>query len=78
MEKDDKDLMDKRERSETLYSRTSSEIVSFDDFEIKKIIGKGTFGKVTNTRYPVLSNILVIGVLGRKHAKWKEVCDEEH
>ena len=46
MEKDDKDLMDKRERSETLFSRTSSEVVSFDDFEIKKIIGKGTFGKV--------------------------------
>lgn len=46
MEKDDKDLLNRAERSETLYTRTVSEVISFDDFEIKKIIGKGTFGKV--------------------------------
>lgn len=32
LDKDDKDLLDRRERSETLYSRTTSEVVSFDDF----------------------------------------------
>jgi hypothetical protein len=40
------DMPDRRGRSSTLFSRTESEIVSFDDFVIRQIIGKGTFGKV--------------------------------
>lgn len=35
-----------RERSSTLFSRTSVEMVNFEDFRIIKIIGRGTFGKV--------------------------------
>ena len=35
-----------RERSSTLFSRTSVELVNFEDFRIIKIIGRGTFGKV--------------------------------
>lgn len=36
-----------RERSSTLFSRTSVEMVNFEDFRIIKIIGRGTFGKVS-------------------------------
>lgn len=35
-----------RERSSTLFSRTSVEMVNFEDLRIIKIIGRGTFGKV--------------------------------
>ena len=33
-------------RSSTLYSRSSVAGITFEDFEIKQILGKGTFGKV--------------------------------
>lgn len=36
------------ERSSTIYTKSSAETnkISFDDFQIISIIGKGTFGKV--------------------------------
>lgn len=46
-EGEERDFINRTERSETLYTRASSEVVSFDDFQIKQIIGKGTFGKVS-------------------------------
>lgn len=43
----DFDLEKYREgRSSTLYSKSSIGSASYEDFEIKSILGKGTFGKV--------------------------------
>lgn len=35
-----------REPSRTLYARAGDEKVTLADFEIKKVIGRGSFGKV--------------------------------
>ena len=43
---EEKEFYDHKERSSTLYSRTSLELYTFEDFQLKSIIGKGTFGKV--------------------------------
>lgn len=40
------DNFNERDRSSTLFSRTSIDVVNFEDFKIIKIIGRGTFGKV--------------------------------
>lgn len=64
-----------RNRSSTLFSRTSIELVNFEDFRIIKIIGRGTFGKVT---IPVMVNSMYIGVPGREHEDRKKICYEEH
>ncbi len=51
MPEDEKDILgisDKRERSSTLFAKKSTEgdTTSLDDFEVRSIIGQGTFGKV--------------------------------
>ena len=44
---DDDEIFSNKERSETLYSKSSYDFkINFEDFEIVSIIGKGTFGKV--------------------------------
>lgn len=62
-----------RDRSSTLFSRTSIESVNFEDFRIIKIIGRGTFGKV---RLRISKSKL--GILGRKHKDWEKICDEKY
>lgn len=43
---DERALLSKSDTSSTLFSRSILETYTFDDFIIRKIIGKGTFGKV--------------------------------
>ena len=35
-----------KDRSSTLFSKSEIDVVTFEDFNIKSIVGKGTFGKV--------------------------------
>ena len=39
-------ILQGREKSSTLYSKTRNMEVSLDDFVVKKVIGQGSFGKV--------------------------------
>ena len=43
---DNTDLMRSNERSSLLYRRSTITEVTWDDFELISIIGRGTFGKV--------------------------------
>ena len=39
-------LQGRREKSSTLYQKSKDEEISLDDFNIAKVIGQGSFGKV--------------------------------
>lgn len=54
-------FLDNKDTSSTLFSRSMIEVYTFDDFTIRKIIGKGTFGKVRKKLYNL------IGLLSRKY-----------
>lgn len=40
------EILQGREKSSTLYSKTRNSEISLDDFVVKKVIGQGSFGKV--------------------------------
>ncbi len=40
------DIIQGSRRSNTLYSKIRDDLITLDDFQIKKVIGQGSFGKV--------------------------------
>lgn len=40
------DIISGSRRSNTLYSKIRDDLITLDDFQIKKVIGQGSFGKV--------------------------------
>jgi hypothetical protein len=40
------DIIQGSRRSNTLYSKVRDDLITLDDFQIKKVIGQGSFGKV--------------------------------
>jgi hypothetical protein len=46
IDKDSSEILKGREKSSTLYSKRKDEITTLDDFNILKVIGQGSFGKV--------------------------------
>lgn len=46
MDKECSQILQGREKSSTLYSKSRDQVTTLDDFAVKKVIGQGSFGKV--------------------------------
>ena len=46
IEKECADIMKGREKSSTLYQKDRNTEVTLDDFQVRNVIGQGSFGKV--------------------------------
>jgi serine/threonine protein kinase len=46
MDKECAQILQGREKSSTLYSKSRDHLTTLDDFTVKKVIGQGSFGKV--------------------------------
>ena len=49
--------MDRTERSSTIFSRTGDEETTIDDFHLRSILGKGSFGKVFLVEHKVTGRV---------------------
>lgn len=46
IDKECSSILQGREKSSTLYSKNRNEETTLEDFNVKKVIGQGSFGKV--------------------------------